>query len=247
MKIIISPAKNMKNNLSSQKEKELIFSEETRILLQYLQKLSCTELQEKLHISEKLATLNYDRYQNYNDQKCYSAIELFDGLVFKNLRYETLSDLSKNYLQKHVLIYSAFYGILRPEDAIRPYRLDMIDNITDSSQNLYPFWDRKIFFYLKKETQTIINLASKEYSKMIEPYLDETIRYITITFKVMKNQKLKTESTSSKMMRGYMLRYLAQNNIEEPEKIKNFHDKGYRYVEGLSSDKEWIFVKGDES
>ena len=149
-----------------------------------------------------------------------------------------------DYVQDHLIILSGFYGMLRPFDGIKPYRLEMETKISvNGYSNLYDFWNEKIANELYKENDVVLNLASNEYSKCVKPYLNEQRKMITCIFAQRTNGKLKTKATEAKMCRGYMVRYMAERNIQDLEEIKKFDYKGYLYSEKDSNESEWVFVK----
>ena len=136
---------------------------------------------------------------------------------------------------RNMNILSGLYGVLKPFDGIIRYRLEM------QSFDLYDFWKDKIYKEVKDDV--IINLASKEYSKCIEKYLNESDRYITITFCELLNGKLVTKGTYAKMARGEMVRFMAENDIENPDDIKKFDRLGYIFRSDLSSDSKYVFER----
>ena len=162
MKIIISPSKGMNINITENDSyNKPMFLDEANYLANIIKKLSIDELSSYFKINKKLAYEVYNYYQQFNN-KIFPAIKLYDGVAYRALDYQSLDDDMKCYLNDRLLILSALYGILRPNDSISLYRLDFINNPFDF--NLYKYWDI-INNYFSKEL--IINLASKEYSKML--------------------------------------------------------------------------------
>ena len=135
------------------------------------------------------------------------------------------------YIQQHLRILSAFYGFLKPMDGVTPYRLE-----TKAKADM-------LYKGVRDEKGIIINLASKEYSKCIERYLSEEDTYISITFSELSAEKLVTKGTYAKMARGEMVRFMAENCIENPEEIKKFNRLGYVFREDLSSKIEYVFER----
>ena len=129
-------------------------------------------------------------------------------------------------------------------DGVTPYRLEMqAKAAVGNSKNLYEYWGDNLYREVRDESRIIINLASKEYSKCIEKYLTPQDTYITITFCELSEGKMVTKGTYAKMARGEMVRYMAENNIENPEDIKHFNRMGYRFRDDLSSDTEYVFER----
>lgn len=223
MKILLSPSKT--KTLQVKVTKNNIWNTETNTIVEHLQSMSLEEIGQMLKLKNDKAQELYEFYQNYANEPSGAAVYSYTGLVFKNLDYEQLSDDSKEFAQKHLLIMSALYGLLEPYMPIKKYRLDFIDNLPKYgkniiSQKLNEFWTIKINEYLQDE-DLIINLASKEYSSIIEhPNL------ISLEFVEEKNGELKQLSTSSKIMRGRMCRYILENKITSlsqlPEQLDDF-------------------------
>ena len=126
-------------------------------------------------------------------------------------------------------ILSAFYGVLKPLDGVTPYRLEMQAKVgIGDAKNLYEYWGDMLYCSVIDNSRIIINLASKEYSKSIEKYLTLRDKYITIVFCELSGDKLVTKGTYAKMARGEMVRFMAENSIENPEDIKNLTDLAMR-------------------
>lgn len=138
---------------------------------------------------------------------------------------------------------SGFYGILRPFDGIVPYRLEMGAHlqVDDSSKDLYTFWGGKLYSALK-DNGSLINLASKEYSKAITPYLQKDDQFVEINFAHLIDGKLRTRATPAKIARGEMVRFMAENEITTVDEIKNFNSPTYSFDEQRSTDKKLVFV-----
>ena len=146
------------------------------------------------------------------------------------------------YVQDNLRILSGFYGILRPFDGIIPYRLGMGDMApVNGYKNLYDFWGEQLYRELYKNNDLVISLASVEYEKAITPYLQTQDRFIKCIFGEEIDGKIKQKATLAKMARGNMVRYLAENQIQTIEGVKQFNIGGYRFREDLSTDEKLIF------
>ena len=246
MRIIISPAKNMSQNNKELEYNSLpIFLEDTKKILSTLREKNQSELQNIWKCNDKLLEENIQRIKNMDLTKNLTpAILTYDGMVFKHLIPAVLEDNNIEYLQKNLRILSGFYGVLKPLDGIIPYRLEMQSKLKiDSFKNLYDFWGDKIYRKILDESKIIINLASKEYTKAIEKFLSEDIRFITCSFVEKSGDQLVTKGTYSKMARGEMARFIAKHNLEKPEELKKFNKLGYIFREDLSSETEYIFER----
>lgn len=156
----------------------------------------------------------------------------------------SFSNSEFDYISNHLKILSGFYGILKPFDGIVPYRLEMQTKLAIADKkNLYSFWENSLYKELTKDTNTILNLASKEYSKTIEKYLTKDDIFITCVFGTLIDSKIKVKATEAKMARGLMVRYLAENNITDIEKVKNFNELGFSYSKEHSKPNEFVFLK----
>lgn len=211
MFFIISPFKNMK--LSVDRNFNLTIRNninKTKELIYYLNKLSIEEVKKAMKISEKVAILNKDRYNNFKfDVLGYPAIYLYDGLQYKNIGLFDFNNSDIDFLIKNVRIISALYGVLNPLDSIYPYRLDMNTKfVLNEYNNLYEYWGSSIYNQLYYSTDNlIVDLSSNEYSKIIYKYINIYDKYLKLNFKVNKLGVLKSFSTYSKIARGKMLNY----------------------------------------
>lgn len=244
--IIISPAKKMNiNNDDILSESISCFIDKTEYLYNNLKNFNYDDLKKLLACNDEIAELNYSRYKNMNLYKNLSpAILSYEGIQYKYMSPDSFSSSEFEYISNHLRILSGFYGILKPFDGVVPYRLEMQAKLAiGSSKNLYSFWGDSLYKELTKNTNTILNLASKEYSKTIEKYLTSSDTFITCIFGSVVNSKIKVKATEAKMARGLMVRYLAENNITDIEKVKNFNELGFSYSEEYSNNNEFVFLK----
>lgn len=245
MKIILSPAKKMKKDDDLGFYDLPIFLDKTKEILKCLKSLSKDELKEIWKCNDKIADENIDRLEKMNlEGDLTPAILAYEGIAYKYMAPSVFEDNQFSYIQEHLRILSAFYGILRPMDGVRPYRLEMQAKLrVGDYKDLYAYWGDDLYKSLIDESRVIINLASKEYSKCIEKYLVDGDRYITISFCELVDGKLVTKGTYAKMARGEMVRYMAENNISDVENIKSFDRLDYVYRDELSSDDEYVFER----
>ena len=254
MRIIISPAKKMNVNTdlfpcSGTPQ----FMEETEELLSILKSMSYDELKEIWNCSDALAELNYERVQHMDLYNSLTpAIISYEGIQYQYMAPEVFTDDALKYVEKNLRILSGFYGVVKPFDGITPYRLEMQARLgRKNADSLYSFWGKKISDSIFEETDTVINLASKEYSKCVEPYVTEGRKFITCVFGEMvadkKGQmKLKEKATLCKMARGEMVRFMAENAVENTDEIKKFDRLGFKFTEELSDGNTFTFVKQEE-
>lgn len=239
MKIIFSPTKKMVFDDDIAYKGLPLFVDEAQVLLSKLRGMSRDELKVLYRCNDKILDENLKRIELmdlHRDLSC--ALFSYTGLAFQHLSPISLQEDELAYLQDCFRILSGFYGILKPMDGITPYRLEMQSVFGDGS-SLYDFWQDKLYRVLNDDV--IINLASKEYSKCIQPYLCKHDRMIDIVFGELKNGKLVTKATMAKMARGDMVWFMAKYKISNPEEIKKF-DEHYRFDESLSDDTHFVFV-----
>ena len=246
MKIILSPAKKMITDTDSIAPVGMPdFLDKTTKILSWMKSLKKDELKAIWKCNDKIARQNFDRLENMDLYHMLTpAILSYEGIAFQYMAPTVFEDGQFEYIQKHLRILSAFYGSLKPLDGVKPYRLEMQAKVTiGNTRNLYDYWGNLLYQTVIDDSQIIINLASKEYSKCIEKYLSPKDTYITITFCELSGEKLVTKGTYAKMARGEMVRFMAERGIENPADIQEFNRLGYRFREDLSSEKEYIFER----
>ncbi len=244
MKIILSPAKKMKTDTDSVPVQGMpIFIEYTEKILTALKEKTYEELKTIWACNDKIAGENFDRITNMKLSVIGTpAILSYEGIAYKYMAPAVFEKKHLEYLQDHLRILSGFYGILSPMDGVVPYRLEMQAKLSiGQNRDLYEFWGSRI--YKSLEDITIINLASKEYSKCIEKYLKPKDKYITVVFCEEHNGKLVTKGTYAKMARGEMVRFMAENNITKPKELQGFNRLGYTYNKERSTDLEYVFER----
>ena len=248
MKIIISPAKkmNIDDDIFEYRSKPVFF-EQAEEIMNYMKNLSYDECKTIWKCSDKLAQLNYDRVVNMDlNYRLTPALFSYEGIQYQYMGARVLSRDALEYLQDNLRILSGFYGILKPLDGVVPYRLEMQSKfINYKNKDLYEYWSDKIANSLFEETNLIINLASKEYSKCVEKYLKNSpsTKFITCVFGEIKGDKVIEKGTLAKMARGEMVRYLAQNKICDLEGLKRFDKLGYKYSQEKSNENTYVFIK----
>ncbi|RFZ79363.1 peroxide stress protein YaaA [Lacrimispora amygdalina] len=247
MKIIISPAKKMNVDTDSLPAAGLpVLLEQTRILWEGIRKMSYDEVKKLWGCNDQLAGLNYKRFADMDlEHNLTPAVLAYEGLQYQHMAPLILTSQALDYIGAHLRILSGFYGILSPFDGVVPYRLEMQARMAVSnSSDLYGFWDNRIYKELTREDHTVINLASREYSQAVKPFLTSRDTFVTCTFGEMDHGKIKQKGTLAKMARGEMVKFMAENRITEIGQLKEFNALGYRYTEEFSTDTELTFVVG---
>ena len=221
MLYIISPTKTMKTTTHYKPSAMPQLWEKAELLLANIKMLTVEDIMHFMHVKEALAIQTKQRFDQLSfHENGYCAIEAYDGLQFKYMQMEDLAMSELSYLQEHLRILSGFYGVLRPFDGVTPYRLEMQARIDlelggRHFTDLYGFWGDRIYRELVREDRIVINLASREYSKAVEPYLEPDVVFLNVVFGCMEtdkngNPKIKVKGTEAKMARGEMVRYLAE-------------------------------------
>lgn len=243
MKILISPAKSLdfENKVETVFNTVPLFNDKAIQVNNSIKDLSAPDLSRLMTISPKLSDLNWLRNQDFqkNNSKEKQAIFAFNGDVYDGIDANTISTSNHEKLQSTLRILSGLYGILKPFDKIKPYRLEMGTKISiDGSKNLYDFWKKNVTDSILKEIkeeEIIINLASNEYFSVIDSSLIDN-KIITPQFKDFKNGKLKIISFYAKKARGLMTRFLIDNDIQSSSDIENFNSSGYTFSQAETAD-----------
>ena len=243
MKVLLAPAKKMIMDDDGIAANALpMYLERTKVLLERLRSLSLEDLAKTWKCSDALVKVNTERLETMDlEGRLTPAVFAYVGLAYQHLCPGGMNDEEIAWLQKHLRILSGFYGILRPLDGTVPYRLEMQARMP-GYEDLYTFWGSRLYDALNDHV--IVDLASKEYSHSIVPYLKPDDRYIEIVFAEEKNGKLITKGTMAKMARGEMVSWMAQNGIEDPEDIKAF-ERGYVYSSAHSREDAFVFLRKD--
>lgn len=283
LRIIISPAKKM--NVADDYPVEASvprFLEMSEALRDYLRGLDYGTLKEIWKCNDKIAGLNWERLRDMDLQRRLTpAVFAYEGIQYQSMAPGVLERSALDYIGEHLYILSGFYGILRAFDGVVPYRLEMQARLawereSGAVSSLYDYWGDRLYRALAACPEmdgsgaagqqaggngiTVVNLASKEYSRAVEPWLTPEVRYITCVFGEIEAgkgtvrgseaeqqggagnmQRVKVKATAAKMARGAMVRFMAENQVREPEQMKAFDRMGYRYLEHLSDDKTYVF------
>ena len=251
MKILISPAKSLdfENNVETSISSKPIFADQAIKINNTIKNLSSPDLSSLMNISPKLSELNWSRNQEFQkiDSKDKEAIFAFNGDVYDGIDANTINTSNHKKLQNSLRILSGLYGILKPFDKIKAYRLEMGTKISiNGSKNLYDFWKENVTNSIvneANENEIIVNLASNEYFSVIDQSLiSNTI--VNPQFKDFKNGKLKIISFYAKKARGLMTRFLIDNEINSLSDIESFNSSGYMFSQNETSNPlEPVFVR----
>lgn len=254
MLAILSPAKTMKFDFKNKavKSTKPPFQKEANELVAELKKYDIPQLMDLMSISKNLAQLNVERFNRYMGKSASNesaaAIFAYRGDVYQGLEGTTLSAEALKKANDHLRILSGLYGLIRPTDEIKPYRLEMgIPLEVGKHNNLYEFWGDKITLELHRSLEKangkyIVNLASKEYSKAIDQDHFKG-KWIEVDFREMRKGNLRFISFNAKKARGMMARYIIENGMKDPDHLRGFNGGGYLFDEKGSEENQLLFVK----
>lgn len=253
MQIILSPAKLMNfgdkdENIKTTKPQ---FLDKTAELVEVCRQLSVKEIADVMKINNNMARDVFEYFQTFNSKSAprRAASLAYNGIAYKGLNAHDFLAEDFDFAQQHLNIISGLYGILCPLDEIKPYRLEMVRKIAPSGyKNLYDFWqdtlNQHISKKLTKDENVIINVASNEYSKILQKNkLPKGTKVIDIQFLQQKNDDLKQIVVHSKKARGLMSRFIIKNKLVHSEEVKGFDYEGYFFYPSLSNEDRWTFVR----
>jgi cytoplasmic iron level regulating protein YaaA (DUF328/UPF0246 family) len=248
--IVLSPAKRLDFTEAEPglPASERRFLDDTASLARTARARSVSELRQLMGISDDLARLNRERFQAFDPtvEEGLQAAIAFNGDVYAGLSARTLDAKAFAWAQDRLRILSGLYGLLRPADAIQPYRLEMGTRLkTERGKSLYDFWGDRIARELNAAAEghrdrTLINLASQEYYGAVDAKA-LTLRVVTCRFFEEKDGAARQISFFAKKARGLMARYAIDNRIEKAADLKGFDVAGYAWRKDLSSDADWVF------
>ena len=253
MIVLISPAKTLdysKTDVTKHSIPRLL--KESDSLVGVLKKKSPNSLKKLMKVSDKIATLNVERFRSFETpfslENAKQAALAFKGDVYLGLQAETFDEADLDFAQEHLRILSGLYGLLKPLDLMQPYRLEMGTPLKKGrKKNLYEFWDAKITKMINEDLEqvpgeTILNLASKEYFHSVKTSMLAG-KLIHVHFKEDRNGVLKVISFNAKKARGSMANQIIKNRVLDAEQIKSFDVDGYAFNEALSDEHNFLFVK----
>ena len=252
MLTVLSPSKNLDFNgeLTTRKRSDPVFRDRTSKLIDQLQQLSTTDLVKLMSISDNLATLNHERFQNWDNPNGSErpAVLSFRGDVYLGLGAESFGERDLTAAQRRLRILSGLYGLLRPLDAIQPYRLEMGTTLSNSyGEDLYAFWNDEIADALNAElashrSAVLVNAASNEY---MNADLIRKIDYRVVNCKFLDRHgdDYRFMSYYGKRARGLLARFIVLNRVDNPSRLRDFNAEGYYYSHERSSSNAFVFLR----
>lgn len=252
MQILLSCAKTMaeRSSVTTPRTTVPVHLEEARRLAAELATLPTDELARLLRVNRRIAAENHLRYRRFHDSDtpALPALAAYTGIVFKRIDPASFSAADLEYAQEHLNITSFLYGLLRPLDAIRRYRLEgdaVLPGHDD--QTMFGYWQGRLTeAFLEKihaDDGILVNLASSEMKRLFDwKRIRREARIITPEFRIREGDRLKTIVVYTKMCRGEMTRHLIRNRIADPEMLKEFEWEGFRFDAALSRGDDWTFT-----
>jgi cytoplasmic iron level regulating protein YaaA (DUF328/UPF0246 family) len=251
MLAVISPAKTLdyRRPLPPLKPTQPLFANEAAKLAAAAAKLSKKRLGELMHISDSLAALNAGRFKGFEAQEARPALYAFAGDVYAGFEVHSLDEEAVTFAQDHLRMLSGLYGLLRPLDQMRPYRLEMGTRWAPGrAKDLYGFWGDRVAAALARDAEesgspAVVNLASKEYWKVVEGRLPPTLPVIEIDFREEGPSGLRFNTFAAKRARGMMARYICEHRLRDIEALKGFDSDGYQFDPKASDAQRWRFTR----
>jgi cytoplasmic iron level regulating protein YaaA (DUF328/UPF0246 family) len=269
--VLLSPSKTLDENVrrTGIKMTSPHFQDRADELAAVLKTYSAVKLGKLMSISEKLATLNYARYQNFRNpceseglsvtgrdprirKDCIDglapAILAYQGDTYQGLGANNLSDEDLHWAQNHIGILTGLYGVLRPLDAMQAYRLEMGTKLpVAKAKDLYTYWSGDITAHLntlvkKNKLSAVIGCASNEYLSSVDTD-GLSVPFINCDFKENKNGKLSTVGLFAKRARGMMARFVVEHRVTDAAALKKFDSAGYKFDKKLSDETNFVFVR----
>lgn len=239
MKILIPTAKELNKKVTPQETLEL--SEKSNEIVAEFAKLSASDLAKVYKIKEDKAMEEFSRWQDIknNTAKSYKALDLFNGLMYRNIDRDNFDEADKEYIEKNVFITTSLYGIIGAYDLIQEHRLDFLQNVKISGESLKNFW-RASYDESIKDEEFVISLLSSEFEEVFSKNQKE--KFIKISFMEEKEGKLKVHSTISKKARGKFLTELIKNKVSSIEEMKKIKFDGFEFSKEHSEEKVLAFI-----
>lgn len=239
MKILIPTAKELNSKATSVKTKDLFAK--TRQVVEELASKNVEELASIYKIKEEKAQEEYARWQKITDRsaKSYPALELFNGLMYRNIARNDFDDLDKKYIENHVYITTSLYGVIKAYEPICEHRLDFLQKVKIVGKTLKSFWQEDYDNSVEND-DLVISLLSSEFEEVFSKKLRE--KFVKINFMEDKDGVIKTHSTISKKARGKFLTELVKRKITAKDEIKNIVFNNFKYNEEHSTENVLAFI-----
>ena len=251
MIILLSPAKTL-DFASAFAELPTVprFAREAASIARAAAKLTPADLSGLMHISDQLAELNAARFRSFRKAEGRPAIRAFAGDVYRGFDAKSADADTIGFAQEHLRILSGLYGVLRPLDAIRPYRLEMGTGWSPKGGKLVDHWGRKVAKAVLDEVKddgsgVLMNLASIEYFAVVKPFLPKKgVSLVSPEFRVRTAKGLQFQSFTAKVARGTMARWLCEERVADVTALRGFDRDGWAFDDEGSTAGKPLFVRG---
>ena len=239
MKILIPTAKELNKKAAPQEALEL--SEKSNEIVAEFANFSAQDLAKVYKIKEDKAMEEFSRWQDIknNTAKSYKALDLFNGLMYRNINRDNFDEADKEYIEKNIFITTSLYGIIGAYDLIQEHRLDFLQNVKISGESLKNFW-RTSYNESVKDEDIVVSLLSSEFEEVFSKNQKE--KFIKVSFMEEKEGKLKVHSTISKKARGKFLTELVKNKVSSIEEMKKIKFDGFEFSKEHSEEKVLAFI-----
>ena len=250
MQILLANAKIMFSSVARQPQSQPAFQAVADVLAAEMARLTVPELAKQLDCNRSLAAENWQRYRDFNFAEKLPAIMAYNGQAYKHLRAQSLTEDALAFGQKHLWITCFLYGLLRPLDAIVPYRMEHCVRLQATGDvAVSRFWGDKLTDFLidsvKADDGVLVHLSTAEYEHLFDwKRVCAEVRVIQPLFYVRKGDDLKVQAVWAKSCRGAMVRYILQNQISHPEQLQAFEHEGFVFDPHLGDPSFPHFVRG---
>ena len=245
MKLIIAPAKKMRVDRDTLPWRDLPqFLDRSEVIYRQLQSMSYEQLKALWKCNDQITALNLDRLARFGLRRDLTpAILASEWIQYQYMAPGVFTQAAFDYIQDHLRILSGLYGVLRPFDGVIPYRLEMQAKLKiGQAKDLYSYWGSLLADALYRETDCVVDLASKEYSRCVIQHRPAGARLITCVFGELADGKVVEKGTLCKMARGEMVRFLAERGVDDPEGLKEFQGLDYAFSPVHSDGETYTFL-----
>lgn len=239
MKILIPTAKEL--NKKAESFELLNHSDKSAEIVNVLAKLSVEDLAKVYKIKEEKATEEFSRWEKINNKtaKSFEALELFNGLMYRNIARDSFNEADKKYIEENVFIATSLYGVIGAYDLIQEHRLDFLQNIKIENKSLKNFWREDYDKSIEGE-ELVVSLLSSEFEEVFSK--EQRDRFIRLSFMEEKDGVLKVHSTISKKARGKFLTELVKNKVSSVEEMKKIQFDDFKFSTENSDGRTLTFI-----
>ena len=239
MKILIPTAKEL--NKKAIPHKKISLSDKSTEIVSEIAKLSVEDLAKAYKIKDEKAVEEFSRWQDIRNKtaKSYKALELFNGLMYRNIARDSFKEADKKYVEENVFITTSLYGVIGAYDLIQEHRLDFLQNIKVENQSLKNFWKESYDKNIEGE-ELVVSLLSSEFEEVFSK--EQRDRFIRLSFMEEKEGVLKVHSTISKKARGRFLTELVKNKVSSVDEMKKIQFDDFKFNVENSDGKTLAFI-----